>query len=414
MAVVRRIASALATTVLFHLTPVVAVHAAGIPAGPAGDAFYKPPSPLPKGSRGSVVWARPLDGTMALPSAKTNTLVLYRSTGAKGGSVAVSGTVSIPQGEAPRGGWPVIVWTHGTTGLAPICAPSRDTDSGPEHEYISVIRRLLDSFVKKGYAIVATDYEGLGTSGDHPFLQGVPTGRNALDMIRAARALDSKIGRSYVVMGHSQGGQVDLFAAAIGPRYVPDFKLVGNVAFAPGSHISARLDSVTGSAKNELAVPYVLYALGSYARTNPKIKLDRILSRQALSHMPDLFDGCMTHALTKGYWSTAIARDQFVKKPDLRAFRKMARENEPGFLRISVPTMILQGKADVTVLPKDTDDVAKELCKSGNVLVYRPIDGADHDGSMIKGGADALAFIDARFKGETVASNCKALPKAAQ
>ena len=56
------------------------VPAASIAAGPAGDAFYTPPSPLPAGPRGSVIWTRPLDGTMALPSATSNTLVLYRST----------------------------------------------------------------------------------------------------------------------------------------------------------------------------------------------------------------------------------------------------------------------------------------------------------------------------------------------
>lgn len=388
--------------------------AAEIPKGPAGDGFYTPSSLLPKGPRGSVIWARPLDGTMALPGAKTNTLVLYRSTGAARDSVAVSGTISIPKGQAPRDGWPVIVWTHGTTGLAPECAPSRDTDKGLEHEYIAVIRTLLDSFVTNGYAIVASDYEGLGTPGDHPFLQGVPTGRNALDMLRAAREIDPAIGTRYAVMGHSQGGQVDLFAAAIGPKYVPEFKLVGNVAFAPGSHIGKRLDSVIASPKVELALPYTLYALGSYARTNSRIELKKILTPQALSHMPDLFEGCMTHALTKGYWSTAIAKDQFVKRPKLRAFRKMARENEPGFLRISVPTLILQGDADVTVLPKDTDEAAKQLCERGNVLDYRPVAGADHDGAMEKGGADALAWIGARFKGETAASNCKALPKAAK
>jgi len=405
-----RLFAAMAITCTLPLSAI----AAEIPKGPAGDAFYTPSSSLPKGLRGSVIWARPLDGTMALPGAKTNTLVLYRSTGAMRDSVAVSGTISIPKGQAPRDGWPVIVWTHGTTGLAPECAPSRDTDKGLEHEYIAVIRTLLDSFVAKGYAIVASDYEGLGTPGDHPFLQGMPTGRNALDLLRAAREIEPTIGTRYAVMGHSQGGQVDLFAAAIGPKYVPEFKLVGNVAFAPGSHIGKRLDSVIASPKVELALPYTLYALGSYAKINPRIDLKKILTPQALSHMPDLFDGCMTHALTKGYWSTAIAKDQFVKRPKLRAFRKMARENEPGFLRISVPTLILQGKADVTVLPKDTDDVAKELCARGNVLDYRPVAGADHDGAMEKGGADALAWIDARFKGEAASSNCKALPKATQ
>lgn len=220
MTVARTRAIAAASIALLYIASAPA-SAVSITAGPAGDAFYTPPSPLPKGPRGSVIWTRPLSGTMALPSAKTNTLVLYRSVDGKGDSVAVSGTVAIPQGTPRRGGWPVITWTHGTTGLAPACAPSRDTDNGPEHDYIAIIRTLLDSFVKKGYVVVASDYAGLGTPGDHPFLQGVPTGRNALDMLRAAKALEPAIGKRYAVMGHSQGGQVDLFAAAQGPATHP-------------------------------------------------------------------------------------------------------------------------------------------------------------------------------------------------
>ncbi|OYY26222.1 MAG: lipase, partial [Azorhizobium sp. 35-67-15] len=155
--------------------------------GPAADAFYVPPAQLPEGVAGSPIWARALSGTMALPSAARNTLVLYRSVDPAGQPVAVSGTVSIPKGTPPAGGWPVITWTHGTTGLAAICGPSRDTATGPEHGYIADIQALLDPFVVKGYAVVATDYQGLGVAGFHPFLQGVPNGKNALDMLRAAR-----------------------------------------------------------------------------------------------------------------------------------------------------------------------------------------------------------------------------------
>jgi pimeloyl-ACP methyl ester carboxylesterase len=409
MSIASRMIAAVICAALMLTSPLIA---ASIAVGPAGDAFYIPPSPLPPGARGSVIWARPLVGTMAMPSAAKNSLLLYRSTGARGGSVAVSGTVSIPRGEMPRGGWPAIVWAHGTTGLAPVCAPSRDTEDGPEHEYIASIRTLLDGFVKKGYAIVASDYEGLGTPGDHPFLQGVPTGRDALDMLRAARAVGEPLGGRYVVMGHSQGGQVDLFAASLGPSYVAEFKLLGNVAFAPGSHIAARLDMVMNSAKNELSLPYVLYTLGSYARTNPKIELVRILMPTALSHLPDLMQGCMTHALSTGYWSTAIAKDQFLPKPELRAFLAMARQNEPGRLRIRAPTMIVQGTADVTVLPEATDKVAEELCAGGSRVNYNVVAGADHGGSMSKGGADARTWIDARFAGARAASSCGALPKA--
>jgi len=385
-----------------------------ISAGPAGDAFYTPPSPLPAGARGSVIWSRPFEGTMALPSAAKNLLVLYRSTGAQGGIVPVSGTVSIPSGQPPRGGWPVITWTHGTTGLAPICAPSRDTANGPEHEYIEIIRTLLDGFVKRGYAVVASDYEGLGTPGEHPFLQGVPTGRNALDMLRAARALEPNIGKRYAVMGHSQGGQVDLFAASLGPAYVPEFKLVGNVAFAPGSHIEDRLKAVMASPKTELSLPYVLYTVQSYAESDRSIDLKRILTAQALSNLPELKVGCMTHALTTGYWSTAIAKDQFVGKPDVEPFLRVAARNEPGRLRIAAPTLVIQGADDVTVFPQGTDDMTRQLCANGNVLEYRPMAGADHNGSMKLGATLAQEWIDARFAGRKAASNCRSLPRAAK
>lgn len=379
--------------------------------GPGGDGFYAPP-PFPGARRGGVIWTRPLQGTMALPGAARNELVLYYSLDDKGRIVPVSGTVAIPSGTPPAAGWPVITWTHGTTGLNAVCAPSRDGANGPEHDYIETIRNLLDAFVKKGYAVVASDYAGLGVAGFHPFLQGVPTGRNALDMLRAARAIEPKIGTRYAVMGHSQGGQVDLFTASLGPSYLPEFKLVGNVAFAPGSQIADRLDFVMKSGKVELSLPYVLYTLQSYATTDRSIDLRRILTPKALQHLPELQVQCMSYALTKTYWASAISRDQFVAKPDTRAFLRFAARNEPGNLRIAAPTLIVQGKDDVTVFPEATDDMTRQLCARRNVVAYRPVAGADHNGSMKMGGGLALDFIEARFAGKAAPNDCGNLPKA--
>ncbi|GGC30924.1 lipase [Siccirubricoccus deserti] len=380
--------------------------------GPAGAAFYQAPSPLPRGERGSVIWARPLAAEASLPSAASNLLVLYRSTDPAGNSVAVSGTVAIPAGTPPAGGWPVITWAHGTTGLAPICAPSLDTPTGPEHPYLAGLRTLLDGFVKRGYAVVATDYQGLGTPGPHPFLQGQPNGRNVLDMLRAARRIEAAIGTRYLVMGHSQGGHAALFAGAEGPAYVPELTQVGTLAFAPGSQIMGRLNSVRQAPDVQLAVPYVLYALQSYAGTNQSIDLRRMLAPGALVHLPDLHEQCMTHALTTGYWSTAVARDQFLPQPDLTAFSSMAAKNEPGMLRIAAPTMIMQGTADVTVPPGWTDSLAGQLCSNGTSLAYRPVSGSDHNGVMVAGAMEAHGWVAARFAGEAPASNCGALPKA--
>ena len=386
---------------------------AEVTAGPEGLAFYDIPDPLPAGEAGSVLRARALDGTMALPSAARNTLVMYQSRDPSGAPVAVTGTVSVPKGVPPATGWPVITWTHGTTGLAAVCGPSRDTDTGPEHGYIEVIRGLLDQFVAQGYAVVATDYQGLGTGGFHPFLQGQPNGWNVLDMLRAARSLEPEIGTRYAVMGHSQGGHADLFTAAEGPGDLEGFDLVGNIAMAPGSQIASRLDLVRSSDKVELSVPYVTYVLISYATTHPEIALDRILSAEAISALPQLYDQCMTHALTEGHWASAIAKDQFLAQPDLTAFLGVASQNEPGALKIAVPTLILQGDKDVTVFPSATDALAQQLCAGGNDLEYRVVPGADHDGAMSEGAPVALAWMADRFAGKASSSNCADLPKAA-
>src|SRR5436305_1920461 len=153
--------------------------AARVRKGPAGTAFYTPPSPLPGKTHGDLIWARKLTGQPALAPAASNQLVLYRSTGVNGKPVAVSGTVSLPKGKAPKGGWPVITWAHGTTGIADACAPSL---IGTVYD-----SPLLNKWLKAGYAVVRTDYEGLGTPAEpHPYLIGASEGRSVLDIVRAA------------------------------------------------------------------------------------------------------------------------------------------------------------------------------------------------------------------------------------
>jgi pimeloyl-ACP methyl ester carboxylesterase len=376
------------------------------------DPFYAAPSPLPASSPGWVLRHRPLTGTMALPAAARSTLVLYRSSDPHGRPIAVSGSVSLPPGTPPAGGWPVITWTHGTTGIAPVCAPSLDRPGGPEHDYITRIAALLDAFLRAGFAIVATDYQGLGAGDFHPFLQGVPNARNALDMIRAARELEPTLSPRFGILGHSQGGHAALFTAAEAPRHAPELELVGGVAMAPGSQIAARLAAVMAAPQAELALPYVLYVLQSYATTFPEVDLARILTPEAMARLPELRVQCMTHALTATSWATAIARDQFRRDAALGPFLAVAARNEPGGLPIRVPVMVMQGAADATVRPADTDRTVRRLCGNGVALEYRTFPGVDHDGVMASGAEVAIAWMRARFSGTPAGGNCAALPSA--
>src|SRR4051812_12798832 len=171
-----------------------ATAAAKVRKGPAGTAFYTPPSHLHGKGHGGLIWARRLAGAAALHGGSANKLLLYRSVSARGKAVAVSGTVALPKGHAPKGGWPIVAYAHGTTGIADACAPTRDSAGNPAHGLIAYAYPLLQRWLKAGYAVVRTDYEGLGTPGVHAFLNGHGEGYSVLDSVRAARKLDKRLG----------------------------------------------------------------------------------------------------------------------------------------------------------------------------------------------------------------------------
>src|SRR3954471_4432913 len=233
---------------LVLLTVLAALAAPGAQAktrtGPAGEAFYTPPAPLPGAAHGDLIWARRLTGAAVAPGASSTTLVLYRSTGVDGKATAVSGIVQLPKGKAPKKGWPVITYAHGTTGIADQCAPSRDVAGTPVHPYNAYILPLVARWLKAGYAVVRTDYEGLGTPGTHPYLIGMSEARSTLDIVRAARELDPRISKDMIISGHSQGGHAALWAAGQA-SWTPELRLRGTVAFAPASHLEDQIPITT-------------------------------------------------------------------------------------------------------------------------------------------------------------------------
>src|SRR3954468_9746506 len=317
--------------------------AAKVRKGPAGAAFYTPPSKLPGKTHGDLIWARKLSGQPALSQASSNRLVLYRSTGINGKPVAVSGTVSLPRGKAPKGGWPVVTWAHGTTGIADQCAPSRDTASSPDHLLTAYIYPLLTSWLKRGYAVVRTDYEGLGTPGEHPYLNGDSEGRSVLDIVRAARHLDRSIGRRVVIAGHSQGGQAALFAARLAPAWTPELQVRGTIAFAPVSHLSEQVPLV-----RSLHDPSPLTALISMITrgidlSEPSLNVGSMLSDRAAPLSPQVNERCLIELGQGDSFGGLAPAEVFRDDADLGPLsRALDADDDAENLRIRTPVRVEQ------------------------------------------------------------------------
>ena len=53
-----------------------------------------------------------------------------------------------------------------------------------------------------GYAVAVTDFEGIGTPEDSPFIDGRSEARDMVDIVHAARAL-GPVSRSFASVGYS-------------------------------------------------------------------------------------------------------------------------------------------------------------------------------------------------------------------
>jgi pimeloyl-ACP methyl ester carboxylesterase len=362
-------------TLLIPAAPAMA--AKKVRKAPGGLAFYKPPSKL--GSKhGDAIWARTLKGAGALKSAKSNRLILYRSQRANGKATAVSGAVSVPKGKAPKKGWPVITYAHGTTGIADQCAPTRD----PKDSLTSYAYPLLNRWLKAGYAVVRTDYTGLGTPGDHLYLNGLEEGRSTLDIVRAAHRLDKRLDlKRVLISGHSQGGHAALWAASLAPEYAPDVKVRGTVAFAPASHIADQaglLRSVNA------AIPGLDAIVGMISRStdeaNPSLGLSSGFGPEAAGVYPQTLTKCYGELEDASSWGAIPLSSIFRSDFDLAPFQAAVDKTDPDELKIKTPVLIEQGTADGTVLPNFTDDLAAHYKTLGNKVTYKKYDGVTHGG----------------------------------
>jgi pimeloyl-ACP methyl ester carboxylesterase len=354
---------------------------------------------------GRLLDSQPLTTAAALPSAARTVAIHYASDDMNGRPITVSGTVAIPPGKAPAGGWPVLSWAHGTTGIADVCAPSRDTSTGPDHDYLGPVTQVLDSWVRKGYVVAQTDYQGLGTPGVHPYLNGVSEANSVIDIVRAAQKVDPHVGRNWAVAGHSQGGQATLFTSQQARQRAPELNLRAAVSIAPGG---VALDQMVpymmaggpGSAAAEAFTPLIV--LGAQA-ADPAVKPEDIFSAAAQPFEQAALTGCIAQIRQV----PAIPTPQLFKPgANTAPLTRYLKAQDPIATNPAVPTMVAQGTADTVVAPAGTAAMVAAMCGRGIALDYRTYAGQDHRGSVPASLADAQAFVDAAMKGQSTPKTC--------
>jgi acetyl esterase/lipase len=307
--------------------------------------------------------------------------------------VAVSGFLVAPTASPPAGGYPVVSWAHGTTGLADQCAPSRAAFQGS-----LVNDGIVGTLVLRGLIVVATDYEGLGVTGPHPYLVGRSEGRSVLDAARAAIGLpDLQASNHVALFGYSQGGHAVLWADQIAREYAPDVDVGAVVATAPVGD----LVRVANHWRISDEQPYLLSALEGWSRFYHQ-PLRSLLTSKGREARTQLRRRC-TGQLDWQRFGSGLIRG--ISWP-LRPWLDLARANTPGATPLAAPVLVQQGDAD-TLIPMDTNvALVHGLCAHGTEAELRVYPDADHEVVLDLGLPDAASWIMETLRGAPRGDSC--------
>lgn len=310
----------------------------------------------------------------ASPRSDGSVAIRYRSTGVHGRTVEETGVVWLPEGK--RSG-DVVAWGHPTTGLADGCAPSDGDNPVPG------LRQLL----RAGHVVVAPDYEGLGTSGDHPYLVGTSEARSVLDAIRAARSVAHVDGRS-AVFGWSQGGHAALFAARLARSYAPDVHLAGVAAIAPVTDMQALVDPGSSFARYP---GFVALVAAGYADTYRDLDPAEVV--------PDAADALTVARGTCALEANAELAGTTTTTPGVSWDRRL-EDNDPTTVGLRVPVLLVHGERDQLLPVDDSVGAYGRLCSLGTTVRLERYASAAHGDIVDHSSAEVVHWLDDRLAGD--------------
>jgi fermentation-respiration switch protein FrsA (DUF1100 family) len=350
--------------------------------------FYDAPVPLPEGSAGTLIRSEEFDNYV-LPSGIVATRILYHSRSAEGRDAPVSAVVLVPDAAAPAGGWPIIAWAHGTNGLGRECAPSLEENLG-EGSYFAM-------YTKLGYAVVATDYAGLGTNGKAGYLNLEAHAQDVIYGVRAARAAVAKLGTKWIAVGEGEGGSVVTRVAEL------ESKL--NTGDYLGSIAIGGLRDAGDILKQAEPDPtaQILYMARGMKADVPEFDPSQILTIRGMQEYRKLSDSCI---IPEGV-ETGGAKDMLKQdwKSD-RSVRQFVAANRIGYEHAARPILVLASDSDATVPVSITRQTVARLCGQADAVLFYSLDSPSSKTLIGDSVNDQLAWIRGRLKQGPVATNC--------
>ena len=363
------------------------------------SAFYTWSKAIPA-TPGKLLRSEPLDQALSLPNAASAQRILYTSLDGIDGKtpVVVSGALFIPKGKAPAGGWPVASWGHGTVGVADICAPSWAGRSYRDVQY-------LNRWLEEGYAIVATDYQGLGVPGGHPLLNNRMAAYGILDAAKAVVAGVPGLADKVLIIGQSQGGAGAFAAGAYAATYAPKLGVKGSIGTGVIYTVGSKNVGEQDQDKVDPALAYGFYTLLAAQQYDPSIDPRDFYTDKALPLFEQARTSCLSALVSDvvGTGLTPANAKKDYKGDQLKPW--LAQVSYPT-LKLAQPIFIGTGAEDKTPAAATQVALMQDACKAGSVVQGHLYKGLGHSETVNASLKDSIPFARQVISGQPVTPNC--------
>lgn len=334
----------------------------------------------PNDAVGRVISSDPMPRTQWLPGAASVTRIVYRTADGAGRPGLSSAVLYLPIRPART----VVSWAHGANGLADRCAPSIMGRPGREKAYFAAL-------LAAGFAVVATDYIGLGTPGPAAFLDAGGEANAVADAVLAARQRHRSLD-SWIADGHSQGAHATINAAATGAARTSGLRFLGAAATSfppPVDDLVGAVTPQTPPLPIDISGLYLM-ALRGFATTHPDLHIERHLSPFGARLFVAIDSLCVDdiNARTKGIAPSALLRTA-LSPQEARAFARYLRMPTRGITR---PLFLGSGLRDALLPLPAVLPVVAQLRANGVDTRFHVYDNG-HDDIIEASRADRLAFL---------------------
>lgn len=391
----------------------------------------------PTGKLGEVIKkekiATPIPGAQAWRIAYISSDVNDRKT-------ISTGLLVVPTGKAPAGGRPVISWGHGTTGAAQNCGPSQAVNPAVAlnqyfliggNSWLDYGMPALEEFIKEGYVVVASDYQGLGGGGKHQYVVSATQGRDAINAIRAAGSMkETGAGKKALIYGWSQGGGTAI-AAAGSPDYInqkgtafDDIEMVGFVAMAPpdltvltppGGVTETTAESMIGGLSKTFSdsvfnfTHLAMNLWGTQVAYPDRLKLTDLYTDEGAKVVDEIIANKCVHVASDTFtytYGNDYSQLMKAKPENTKAWADALIAGSVPNTKPVAPVIIFWGSKDTAVPPVMGQLYREQMCKQGANVARVALGPLTHFATPAASQPIYLPWVKDRFAGKPAADGC--------